>query len=137
MQKYIPFTYASPLIDEYYVLTVTDDNNCEDIDSILIDVQSLPVVNAGLDQNVCPEDTAFLIGSIAGGISPYNYYWDLGVLSDTTILNPYYDMQGTSTFTLTAVDAFGCINSDQVIINEFVSPATELLKNAVSSGHIF
>ena len=64
-------------------------------------------------------DTAFLEGSISGGISPYNYYWDLGILSDTTLLDPYYDMQGTSTFTLTAVDAFGCINSDQVIINEY------------------
>ena len=117
--------YASPLVDEYYVLTVTDDNSCEDIDSILIDVQSLPIVNAGLDQNICPEDTAFLSSSVAGGISPYNYYWDLGTLSDTTVLNPYYDMQGTSTFTLTAVDAFGCINSDQVIINEFVSPVVD------------
>ena len=44
------------------------------------------------------------------------------MLSDTTILNPFYDMQGTSTFTLTAVDAFGCINSDQVIINELATP---------------
>ena len=34
-------------------------------------------------------------------------------------------MQGTSTFTLTAVDAFGCINSDQVIINEYSSPLVD------------
>ncbi len=113
---------ATSIIDEYYYITTTDVNGCKAVDSILIDVQSLPVVDAGPNQNQCPEDTAFLSGSISGGILPYSFNWDLASLSNTTILDPYYDMDGTSTFVLTATDAFGCINDDFVIINQYNSP---------------
>ena len=113
---------ATSIIDEYYYLTTTDVNGCKAVDSILIDVQSLPVVDAGPNQNQCPEDTAFLSGSISGGMLPYSFNWDLASLSNTTILDPYYDMDGTSTFVLTATDAFGCINDDFVIINQYNSP---------------
>ena len=34
----------------------------------------------------------------------------------TTVLNPYYDMNGTITFSLTAQDNFGCLNTGDVDI---------------------
>ena len=82
----------------------------------------MPTVDAGANQSVCPEDTAFLTGSISGAIPPYTFSWDLASLSDITILNPYYDMDGTETFTLTAVDSFGCTNNNSVVVNERISP---------------
>ncbi|MDA8670201.1 PKD domain-containing protein [Flavobacteriales bacterium] len=109
--------------DQNVYLEVTDDNSCKAFDTIFIDVQELPIVDAGTNQSVCPEDTAFLTGSISGAIPPYTFSWDLASLSDITILNPYYDMDGTETFTLTAVDSFGCTNNNSVIINERISPA--------------
>ena len=118
-----PTTNSS--VDAYLILTVTDANTCTDTDSTFLEVLDLPVVDAGVNQNVCPEDTAFLNGSYSGGIAPHDYYWDLGVLSDTTILNPYYDMGGTATFVLTVVDNFGCENTDNVIINEYLSPTVD------------
>jgi len=117
---------ASPAIttfsDEKVYLEVTDNNNCMAYDTILVDVLDLPTVDAGLFQSVCPEDTAFLIGSISGAIPPYTFTWDLAKLSDVTVINPYYIMDGTETFTFTATDSFGCINSNSVTINERISP---------------
>ena len=94
-------------------------------DTILVDILDLPTVDAGVGQSVCPEDTAFLSGSISGAIPPYTFTWDLATLSDITILNPYYDMNGTETFTLTATDSFGCINSNSVTVTERISPSVD------------
>ena len=108
--------------DQNVYLEVTDLNSCKAFDTIFIDVLELPIVDAGANQSVCPEDTAFLTGSISGAIPPYTFSWDLASLSDITILNPYYDMDGTETFTLTAVDSFGCTNNNSVVVNERISP---------------
>ena len=102
----------STISDQNVYLEVTDLNSCKAFDTIFIDVLELPTVDVGTDQSVCPEDTAFLTGSISGAIPPYTFSWDLASLSDITILNPYYDMDGTETFTLTAVDSFGCTNNN-------------------------
>ena len=57
------------LLDENVYLEVTDANNCMAFDTILVDILDLPTVDAGVGQSVCPEDTAFLSGSISGGYS--------------------------------------------------------------------
>ena len=118
----IPNPVVTTAIDNNIFLEVTDLNNCKGYDTILIDVLDLPTVNSGLNQSICPEDTAFLLGSISGAIPPYTFSWNSPSLSDITILNPYYDMNGSKTFTLTAIDSFGCINSSIISINEFNSP---------------
>ena len=118
----IPNPVVSTTIDNNFFLEVTDINNCKGYDTILIDVLDLPSVNAGFDQSLCPEDTAFLFGSISGAIPPYTFLWNSNFLSDQTILNPFYDMNGSRVFTLTATDDFGCVNSNSVTITEFNSP---------------
>ena len=120
--RIIPNPLVSTATDNSIFLEVTDLNNCKGYDTILIDVLDLPTVDPGLNQSICPEDTAFLLGSISGAIPPYTFSWDSPSLSDQTILNPFYDMNGSKTFTLTAIDSFGCINSSSVSINEFNSP---------------
>lgn len=118
----IPNPFVNTLIDNNIFLEVTDINNCKGYDTILVDVLELPTVNPGLNQSVCPEDTAFLFGSISGAIPPYTFLWNSNFLSDQTILNPFYDMNGSRVFTLTATDDFGCVNSNSVTITEFNSP---------------
>ena len=113
---------VSTIIDNNIYLEVTDLNNCKGYDTIFIDVLELPTVNPGLNQSICPEDTAFLLGSISDAIPPYTFTWDSPSLSDQTILNPYYEMNGSKIFTLTAIDSFGCVNSSSVSITEFNSP---------------
>ena len=118
----IPNPFVSTSIDNKFFLEVTDINNCKGYDTILIDVLDLPTVNPGLNQSICPEDTAFLVGSISGAILPYIFSWDSPFLSDQTILNPFYEMNGSKTFTLNVSDDYGCVNSNSVTITEFNSP---------------
>ena len=113
-------------IDEFVYLEVTDLKTCKAYDTIHIDVLDLPVVNAGNPQSVCPEDTAFLAGSVSGALTPYTISWSSPLLSDLTILNPFYDMNGTKTFTLTTTDNFGCIDSSSVTITEFSPPVVNI-----------
>ena len=113
-------------IDEFVYLEVTDSKTCKAYDTVFIEVLDLPIVNAGGAQSVCPEDTAFLAGSVTGALPPYILLWDLPSLSDLTILNPFYDMNGTKTFILTATDDFGCIASNSVTITERNPPIVTL-----------
>ena len=118
----IPNPVVSTTIDNKFFLEVTDINNCNGYDTILINVLELPIVNSGTNQSICPEDTAFLLGSISGAIPPYSFSWDSPYLSNQTILNPFYDMNGSKTFTLTVTDNYGCFNSNSVTITEHISP---------------
>ena len=122
----IPNPIITTNIDEFVYLEVTDSKTCKAYDTIHIDVLDLPTVNAGSPQSVCPEDTAFLTGSVTGAIPPYTLLWDLPSLSSLTILNPFYDMNGTKTFTLTATDDFGCIASNSVTVTERNPPIVTL-----------
>ena len=113
-------------IDEFVYLEVTDSKTCKAYDTVFIEVLDLPIVNAGGAQSVCPEDTAFLAGSVSGALPPYTISWSSPLLSDLTILNPFYDMNGTKTFTLTTTDNFGCIDSSSVTITEFSPPVVNI-----------
>ena len=119
----IPNPIVTTNIDEFIYLEVTDSKTCKAYDTIFIDVLDLPTVNAGNPQSICPEDTAFLTGAVSGALTPYILSWNSpSPLSDFTILNPFYDMNGTKTFTLTATDDFGCTANNSVTITEYTPP---------------
>ncbi|MCH4553296.1 PKD domain-containing protein, partial [Aestuariibaculum lutulentum] len=96
-------------------LTVTDDNGCEDTDTVQLVVYPNPTAEAGDDDAVCYDDgvnTMQLDGSASGGTSPYSYAWsgDTTYLSATNIANPTHDNApaGTYNLTLTVTDDNGC-----------------------------
>lgn len=79
---------------------------------VLVDKFNLPIVDAGLDQTILDGDTIQLDGS--GGLIGV---WTPGTnLSDSTVYNPLAYPNTTTTYTLTAISADGCINSDEVVI---------------------
>ena len=98
----------SPTTSQYYVITVTDTNNCMAIDSVLVTVNPAPFANAGNNHSICIGSSTTLTGSGSG-----YYLWDPG--GDTTrqvTVSPT-----TSTiYTLTVTNAFGCQSSDQTLV---------------------
>lgn len=101
-----------PTTSMYYYLEGTDANTCINIDSVFITVNSLPIVNAGLDDAICIGDSIELT---ATGSVIYN--WTDGTnLSDTTIANPFASNTIDETFIVIGEDANGCINSDTIEI---------------------
>jgi gliding motility-associated-like protein len=100
----VPFTQG--VGSTTYTVTGTDANGCVNTDQVVITVNPLPIVNAGLDQAICIGATATLSG--AGATA---YTWNNGVINNTS-----FTPAATTTYTVTGTDANGCINTDQVVV---------------------
>lgn len=103
----------SPVTSATYTVTGTDLNGCINTDQVLVTVNPLPLVNAGLDQDVCQGTVVTLSG--AGATT---YSWNNGVINGT----PFTQAVGTVTYTVTGTDINGCINTDQADITVNPTP---------------
>jgi PKD repeat protein len=110
-----PAITVNPLTSTTYTLTV-DNGFCSAIASQLINVNLLPVINAGVDQTICPGSAVTLSG--IGGLT---YLWNNGVTNGTpfTPLTPL-------TYTVTGTDINGCSNTDAMSISFFTAPILNL-----------
>jgi len=100
----VPFTQNPGSVT--YILTGTDGNNCSNNDTVVVVVNAFPVVNAGLDQSICPGESVVLSGSGAS-----TYVWTSSVI-DGVPFNP----TTTQTYTVTGTDVNGCEDTDQVLV---------------------
>ena len=98
----------NPIATTTYTVTGTDVNGCINTDNVIVTVNPLPVVNAGVDQTICVGASVILSGSGAT-----SYVWNNGV-TDGTSFTPTV---GNVTYTVTGTDANGCVNTDDVIVN--------------------
>lgn len=92
-------------------LIITSDFGCKDSIINVVNVNALPIADAGLDQSICPGFNATLNG--AGGIS---YDWNSGSFATASItISP----AATTDYQLTVTDINGCQNTDNatVIVN--------------------
>ncbi len=98
---------VSPTTTTTYTVTATDGNGCTDDDQVKVTVNALPTANAGADQSICAGTTATLTAS--GGTS---YAWNIGETTAAITVSP----GATTTYTVTATDANGCTDDDQVVV---------------------
>ena len=107
---------ATPTVTTTYSVTVTDLNGCTNTDDVLITVNPLPVVDAGLDQTIC-ESESIQIGGLPTGPTGSTYIWDNAAsLDNATIANPNASPIVTTTYTVTVTDVNGCSSIDDIII---------------------
>lgn len=98
---------VSPAITTTY--TVTGSNDIETVtDQVIVTVNAVPTVNAGTDQAVLEGHAAVL--SATGGFS---YQWDNGATIYTTTVYPLV----ATTYTVTAMNVYGCTASDEVVVS--------------------
>ncbi|GDX53097.1 hypothetical protein LBMAG27_21440 [Bacteroidota bacterium] len=103
---------SSPTLTTQYVLIGTDINGCVNSDTVIVNVNQLPVSNAGTDVAICNNDSTQLNGS--GGV---NYSWNNAAsLNNGNISNPFAHPSITSTYTLVVTDANGCTDDDNVVV---------------------
>jgi hypothetical protein len=106
--SFIPNTTAT------YVFSVLDiTNGCSSSDSVLVTVNQLPTVDAGVDQTVCMGNMVTLNASGAS-----NYLWDFSVTNGVP-----FALNATTIFTVTGTDNNGCSATDQVTISVSSTPA--------------
>jgi gliding motility-associated-like protein len=106
---------ASPIIPRIYVVTIADANGCSDSDSVFVDVF---VTEALGDAAICLRDSTQLTS--VGGVS---WLWAPPVgLSDASSQSPNASPTTTTTYTVFAEDASGCLATDSVTVQVFALP---------------
>jgi hypothetical protein len=81
-------------------------NGCDGTDTVVVTVNTLPIVDAGADQAVCSGGSVTLSASGAS-----TYAWDNGI-TDGTAFTP----TATATYTVTGTDGNGCDGTDTVVV---------------------
>ncbi len=97
-----------PSVNSTYTVTGTNSvTGCTNIDQVVVTVNALPTVNAGIDQSACAGASVTLSGT---GTDTYS--WDNSVSNGIGFIpsaNSTYTVTGTNTVT-------GCTNTDQVTV---------------------
>lgn len=101
---------VSPTDTTAYIIVTTDRYDCTTSDTVVVNVMDLPVVSAGPDVVVCPEETVTLSGS---GDVTNTYAWNNGI-TNATAFTPF--AQSTN-YIVTGTNANNCVNSDTVNVS--------------------
>ena len=139
-----PFTYqwnttpiqttitATNLTVGTYEVTITDANNCTNIESVTISEPTAIVTTIMLDNDVTcngGNDGAATLTSI-GGTPPFTYLWDNGeTTTSATQLNVGWHY-------ITVTDNNGCIKIDSININEPIAMSSTLTIDSLSCNHL-
>jgi len=105
----VPFSPAST--SDYHV-TVTDENNCSDIDTVTVVVHPLPLINLGSDTTISTNDTLLL----NAGSEFISCLWNNDSTTQTISVDGSVIGIGTYTYYVTTANEFGCLNSDTIVI---------------------
>lgn len=124
-----PEPIASPTVTTTYTVVVCNNiTGCAVADSVVVNVNSLPVVNAGNDTAVCSG-----MGVMLNASGAVNYTWSPGLsLSDSTIANPVASPQGTTTYTVTGTGQNGCSDTSAIIVTVVPLPSVHVLAPSLS-----
>jgi len=117
-----PNPVATPADTTVYLLDVVNQYNCRTIDSVTITVHPLPniVIQA---QNICEGDTGQIFSS---GGALYNWMPPAG-LSCSNCPNPFVYPDSTTTYLLTVISSFSCVNYDTLTIGVLPTPTVQTI----------
>lgn len=108
-----------------YIVTASTGANCTAKDSVTIIVNPKPTVSAGQNKTICLGDSVILNGSGAN-----SYTWNNGITN-----NVYFEpnVTGTTTYTVTGVDANSCSNTSTVTVVVTASPTPSFTADILAS----
>lgn len=108
---------VSPIVDQTFLVIVSDPNGCKDSANVFVDVLPLPDIDAGQDQIVCFEDsTVSLNGFVSADVIDFEWNPEEHI-SSTDVLNPLVFPPDTMQYVLSGIDNNLCENSDTVNVN--------------------
>ena len=102
----------------------TDGNNCTNNATVTINVNQLPIINAGTDLTICAGTALILSGT--GGVT---YSWSNGIVNGQAIT----PVVGVINYTVTGADANGCLNTDLITVTVLDEPVA-ILSADVNTG---
>lgn len=114
--------YFTPLISQEVIASGTDLNGCTNSDTLLITVNSLPFVDAGVNQTVCEGDSITVQAVGTGLLS-----WSNALQNNI----PFSQGVGTQTYFVSLMDTNGCNAIDSVIITVEPTPVVSFTADQV------
>lgn len=112
---------AFPTITTTYIVEGTDLNGCINTDTIDVNVNPLPIIDAGLDATICLGDSTQL--AVSGAV---NYAWSpTDSLTEPTISNPMAFPSSTTEYIVEGTDANSCVNTDTVNVTVNALPIVD------------
>jgi hypothetical protein len=115
--------WANPITNKTYTVTGVDDNGCVNTDEVTITVHDLPVIDAGADVSICQGDSTQF--DATGGEL---YIWEFDpTLSNFVIGDPWAKPTVATTYIVEGTDAFGCSNTDEVVVTVLPIPFPPVL----------
>lgn len=112
---------VSNLVADTYIVTTTDNLNCTDSDTIIINEPSAPLTNTTTQvNNPCNGDNlGEAIVTPAGGTAPYEYFW-----SSIPSINDSVNGLSAGVYNILVTDTNGCTSTNSVTI---VDPAAMVI----------
>jgi gliding motility-associated-like protein len=110
---------ASPTETTKYIVTVRDEQGCDDTASVTIQINKKPVAHAGPDKKMNEGQTVTLNGAVEG--KDLKYFWTpVTAFANANTLTPVVSPAGDITYTLHAVSNAGCgEGTDNVFVRVF------------------
>ncbi|MEJ5268488.1 MAG: T9SS type A sorting domain-containing protein [Bacteroidales bacterium] len=94
-----------------YSVTITDENGCQNSDSVQLILFPVPEVDLG-DNMLVDEDQVFILGAPIG----YTYLWSTGATTNYIVVNASDLQIGQNVISVTVTASNGCEVSDEVTI---------------------
>ena len=109
-----------------YKVTITDDNNCQIIETIQL--ENPDALRNSFTVNNCGEGETTIVASVENGQTPYTYIWNSG---ETTKL---LSNKEAGVYTVTITDAKGCQKVDSIVMEEVAPLMVEFDVKDITCG---
>ncbi len=124
---------AKPTSTTTYTLTETNTNGCIASNSVTVTINALPLAIAGSSATIC-SGTLLSLGAAPVTGSTYSWYPPSSI-SPSNSSKPTANPNVTTTYTLTEINANGCLKSNSVTITVNGLPAAKTNSNStICSG---
>jgi gliding motility-associated-like protein len=119
-----PNPVASPTVNTSYIVTGTSAQGCQKKDTVVVNVNTAPVVSAGNNVSICQGASTPLAAT--GGNT---YQWIGNNLSCTTCANPTASPATTTTYSVIGTNVAGCSDTAFVTVNVTPAPNVQVTPN--------
>jgi len=122
---------ATGLAAGLYTVVVTDSNGCSLTDTVTVANTGGPVasISSAINVSCFGGNDGGATVSVTGGTTPYTYSWSPGGGSNDTATG-----LSAGTYTVTVIDAGGCVSTDNITITE---PGAIMLNTTVTNVSCF
>lgn len=136
-----PSPVVNPTQSTSYTVIGTNAEGCKDTATVFVEVKPLPVVDAGPDLVVCPNESIRFQARLPAGVLPF--WQPASGLDDARAVQPLFTPFGPGSFvySLTGLDSFGCVSLDimqiRVIDFHMSQVKTDVSCYGFNNGRIF